>query len=300
MGSTVEYVDLTEKDKAKLVAWTKFEKIASSPNAAKREKTTAEQKASENPHMEAQKVMPGCIVKGTCNFVYLTEGDAENVSRSSAYYALNGWHYLGDKANKKKAEIYSRNKDEYPNYSFYDGDRQPNFYQKYPKSKMDIKKINTALSAPRTEAYDNYLNISKTLYKKGDNNGIGQALPYKWEAHHILPMTCFFEAFTSEQREIILNSDFDINHGGFIIFLPKLIDDCVYHSLQYHSGTHEKYNADIIRIFKDRVVNSLDELIDENEDHDNMNYKLMKQFQKISDEQFDSISDTLKGAKRID
>jgi hypothetical protein len=42
---------------------------------------------------------------------------------------------------------------------------------------------------------------------------IGQTMPYRWQAHHILPMSSFTEFFSLDKLRIILMSNYDINHG---------------------------------------------------------------------------------------
>jgi hypothetical protein len=295
MSKSYEYVDLSEKDEKILRSWEWFEQVTSDPSAAARETQAAEEKSDQKPHMGAQRIIPGCIVKGVCSYVYLTGRKAENVSQSALYYALNGWHYLGDRENRGKASIYARNKDQFKCYEFYSKTFQPNFYQKYPKSKINIQEIKKALSNNIAEAYKCYLNIAKSLCSDKDE-GIGQSLPYRWEAHHILPMTCFYETFTEKQLEVIRQSEFDINHGRFIIFLPHLKEDCDYHLLPYHSGNHLEYNKLVNCLLKDEFCDKLDKLAEPDEPmpHTGIRHKLMEDFGALADLLFGFISHYIK------
>lgn len=49
--------------------------------------------------------------------------------------------------------------------------------------------------------------------------------------------------FTPKQKALLLTTDYDVNQGTNIIFLPKLVVDTQIHRLLYHNGGHKAYNA---------------------------------------------------------
>ncbi len=80
-----------------------------------------------------------------------------------------------------------------------------------------------------------------------------QRCPYPWEAHHMVPASAFDlkdendrPAFTDEQKKLLLQTPYDINHGHNIIMLPKLAWGAPVHGLLQHPSDHPEYTKWVI------------------------------------------------------
>lgn len=99
-----------------------------------------------------------------------------------------------------------------------------------------------------------------------------QKYPYAWEAHHILPGSAFYyelksgPAFTYKQLRLILQSEYNLNHGHNIIMLPDQAWAVPVHALLQHPGDHPNYTQQVMRDMK-VIAQRIQEKIDANSDH---------------------------------
>ncbi|MCP3165929.1 MXAN_0050 family toxin nuclease [Myxococcus qinghaiensis] len=99
-----------------------------------------------------------------------------------------------------------------------------------------------------------------------------QKYPYAWEAHHILPGSAFYyelksgPAFTYQQLRLILQSEYNLNHGHNIIMLPDQAWAVPVHALLQHPGDHPNYTQQVMRDMK-TIAQRIQEKIDSNSDH---------------------------------
>jgi len=92
--------------------------------------------------------------------------------------------------------------------------------------------------------------VARYYFDHGENFKNGST-PYLNEGHHLIPHTSSFETFTDKQMEILKKIDYNVNNGNNIIFLPKLVGDCAFHNLPYHSGSHGQYTDQVKADFKE-------------------------------------------------
>ncbi|WP_205522762.1 AHH domain-containing protein [Myxococcus eversor] len=99
-----------------------------------------------------------------------------------------------------------------------------------------------------------------------------QKYPYAWEAHHILPGSAFYyelksgPAFTYQQLRLILQSEYNLNHGHNIIMLPDQAWAVPVHALLQHPGDHPNYTQQVMRDMR-VIAKKIQEKIDANSDH---------------------------------
>ncbi|MCP3143969.1 AHH domain-containing protein [Pyxidicoccus xibeiensis] len=108
------------------------------------------------------------------------------------------------------------------------------------------------------------LYVSKEFNKR--SSVIGVTLPYPWEAHHLLSTNVFYKYLTLAQIKVILRSDYDINDGRNIIFLPQEPIDTPVHKLPYHSSGHTQYDKKIKREMV-TLKATLDDIVKNQRDH---------------------------------
>lgn len=94
--------------------------------------------------------------------------------------------------------------------------------------------------------------------KVGKKNFEVGYIPYRNQAHHVVPVEVFYApSWTTPHLRIVLASGYDINNAENIILLPQCYGQaylCDYHGLPDHSRGHDKYN--------DKVVSECDEVFD--------------------------------------
>ena len=73
-------------------------------------------------------------------------------------------------------------------------------------------------------------------------NFLAAFMPYKNEAHHLVPIEAVDSAL-EDKLALFKKLPYNINHGENIIFLPKNTKDVDIHKLPQHNGSHPKYNA---------------------------------------------------------
>lgn len=135
----------------------------------------------------------------------------------------------------------------------------------------------------KIDTYECNFNYSAVLQRvdnvKGKRKTAGCSKPYNWEAHHLIPGEAFTvmeatkgkkeEIFTPTQYQLLLMSDYDINHGHNIIALPSNAMDFFQpvHNLIQHPSNHQEYTSRVIKEMK-LIKRSLKEAEEElGEDH---------------------------------
>ncbi|WP_224363356.1 AHH domain-containing protein [Hyalangium versicolor] len=122
----------------------------------------------------------------------------------------------------------------------------------------------------------------------------GQAFPYVWEAHHMLPGSAFYfefngkPCFTAPQRRLILQSEYNINHGHNMINLPDQAWAVPIHRLIQHPGDHENYTGLVMRNLRE-LSQKLQALADRGQPHDKLKEKIFEKLRELEDECWDLI-----------
>ena len=115
-----------------------------------------------------------------------------------------------------------------------------------------------------------------------------QKYPYAWEAHHLLPGSAFYyetkqgPAFTQQQYEILLATDYNINRGHNIIMLPKQAPAVPVHKLIQHPSDHPEYTQLVMADLK-TLSDDLQALIDQSSDHEAVKASLASELDRLED-----------------
>jgi hypothetical protein len=112
--------------------------------------------------------------------------------------------------------------------------------------------------------------------KDATGHDAGQKWPYAWEAHHMLPGSAFYyvnkvngkeeHVFTYQQYRLILQCDYNINHGHNIINLPDEAWAVPVHALIQHPGDHPRYTQLVMEKLRE-ISKKLQKKIDQKEPH---------------------------------
>ena len=127
--------------------------------------------------------------------------------------------------------------------------------------------------------------------KLSNGKKAGQKHPYAWEAHHMLPGSAFYykdktgHCFEPWQIQIILQSEYNINHGHNMIPLPDLARDVPIHKLIQHPGDHPVYTQ-LVMDKLHKIANELDKLKSRSTPHPDLKKNVFKMLQKTEDEQW--------------
>ncbi|KFA94147.1 AHH domain-containing protein, partial [Archangium violaceum] len=202
-----------------------------------------EAKADQNPdHIDGQSRVRGNLAPGRHSYVF-HEGKLKQAYVQS-YYAWNAWNYIGSKSDAVR-NIYDQT--QYAQYRFFAPDYRSNFFQLFPTPSLgSYDSANAEYQAEKEPVLRRYYRRKTAVLFLSSRKGkrvdfIGTSLPYSWEAHHLLPANVFYKELTIEQIKIILRTNYDINDGRNIIFLPENPIDTPIHKLPYHSSGHNKY-----------------------------------------------------------
>ncbi len=136
--------------------------------------------------------------------------------------------------------------------------------------------------------------------KSPTGGNAGQQWPYPWDAHHILPGSAFYyvmkvggkerHAFTFEQLQLILQSDYNINHGHNIINLPKESWAVPVHALIQHPGDHPRYTQKVMKGLL-MISDDLQEIVDQQEDHAGLESAVFKALKNLEEENWKFLVD---------
>ncbi|WP_284663641.1 AHH domain-containing protein [Myxococcus sp. SDU36] len=130
--------------------------------------------------------------------------------------------------------------------------------------------------------------------KDKDKKPALQKYPYAWEAHHILPGSAFYyelkdgPAFTYRQLRLILQSDYNLNHGHNIIMLPDQAWAVPVHALLQHPGDHPIYTQQVIRDMKG-IASEIQEKIDESKDHNMLSFDIFTRLKELEEDYWDLL-----------
>jgi hypothetical protein len=214
----------------------------------------------------------------------------------AGYYTYNGWNYIGA-PGKKNRNIYSGESRRgsyllYKGYGFWRAECAPNFNPEYKRSDLNGAEIMKALK--ELDQKDDISVASRDLLrvlraqsrKKGP---AGQAIPYPFDAHHILPMEAYIKYLTMDHISIILRSSYDINTGQNMIFLPQKERWMKYHHLPAHVDNHPSYTAGLKQKFRE-IKDNLDDVKAKMKPHEWPEFMATK-LHDLEDEEFDAIVD---------
>lgn len=217
-------------------------------NPARHTPGQATSNAEQNPdHLSGQSRVRGNLAPGSHIYVF-AEGKLKQAYVQS-YYAWNAWNYLGSGADAAR-DIYKSAP--HPEYHFFHTNHRPNFYQLYPIAALgryaDAEARYKQEQDPDLRRY--YRRKKEALYPVERLNKtkdyLGSNLPYPWQAHHLLPTNVFYKNLTLKQIQIILRSDYDINDGRNLVFLPEHPVDTLAHKLPFHASQHTSYDRKVV------------------------------------------------------
>jgi len=121
-----------------------------------------------------------------------------------------------------------------------------------------------------------------------------QKYPYAWEAHHILPGSAFYyeledgPVFTYQQLRLILQSEYNLNHGHNIIMLPDQAWAVPVHALLQHPGDHPNYTQQVMRQMK-VIAKKLQKEIDSQKDHKSLVTEIFNRLKEIEEDYWDML-----------
>ncbi|QQR44623.1 AHH domain-containing protein [Myxococcus xanthus] len=130
--------------------------------------------------------------------------------------------------------------------------------------------------------------------KDKDKKPALQKYPYAWEAHHILPGSAFYyelkdgPAFTYRQLRLILQSDYNLNHGHNIIMLPDQAWAVPVHALLQHPGDHPIYTHEVMLDLK-VISQKLQKEIDAQKDHAALVTSIFEQLKDLEEKYWDLL-----------
>nr|WP_225937987.1 AHH domain-containing protein [Myxococcus sp. RHSTA-1-4] len=110
-------------------------------------------------------------------------------------------------------------------------------------------------------------------------------MPYPWQAHHLLPTNFFYKNLTMKEIKIILRSDYDINDGRNLIFLPERPVDTLAHKLPFHASQHPSYDKKVVRQMGN-LKRVLDEVAKKEIEHKDAAAKVEEQIHKLETKMF--------------
>ncbi len=135
--------------------------------------------------------------------------------------------------------------------------------------------------------------------KDSTNVSAGAKWPYPWEAHHMIPGDAFTyvarvagqkgkEVLTKEQYQLLLQSDYDINHGHNIIMLPDQNWAVPIHVLLQHPSNHPEYTDFVIERIRE-ISKDLQKIIDQKKPHKALVEAIFEQMKDIEDTLWDYL-----------
>ncbi|GHG88750.1 AHH domain-containing protein [Comamonas sp. JC664] len=130
--------------------------------------------------------------------------------------------------------------------------------------------------------------------KDKDKKPALQKHPYAWEAHHILPGSAFYyelkdgPAFTYRQLRLILQSEYNLNHGHNIIMLPDQAWAVPVHALLQHPGDHPNYTQQVMADMK-KISKKLQKDIDAQKEHKALATDIFTQLKNLEEDYWDIL-----------
>lgn len=111
--------------------------------------------------------------------------------------------------------------------------------------------------------------------KQNFNPTYAQQFPYSWAAHHMIPGETFYSEvdgkpiFSFKALRLILQTDYNINHGHNQILLPMEDWASPVHTLLCHPSDHPNYTVTVAKDLN-RVSTDLQSKIDQAQPHDTL------------------------------
>lgn len=130
--------------------------------------------------------------------------------------------------------------------------------------------------------------------KKNFNPTYTQKYPYDWAAHHLLPGNAYYyeidgkPVFTFQQLRLVLQTDYNINHGHNLILLPTQDWACPIHTLICHPSDHENWNIQVMDSLKE-ISKDLQKKIDEAEPHETLKTDVFDQLKDAEEDAWDYL-----------
>jgi hypothetical protein len=248
---------------------------------------TAASNAEQNPdHLSGQTRVKGNLASGSHIYVF-AEGKLKQAYVQS-YYSWNAWNYLGSGADGSR-DIYKSAP--HPEYHFFHTDHRANFFQLYPIAALgqytDVEARWRQEKDPTLRRHYRYK--KEALYPVailGKTKAcVGSNLPYPWQAHHLLPTNVFYKNLTTKEIQIILRSDYDINDGRNLIFLPEKPIDTLVHKLPVHASQHVSYDRKVVSNMGD-LKNVLAQVAKKEIEHKDAAAKVEEQLHKLETKMF--------------
>lgn len=125
----------------------------------------------------------------------------------------------------------------------------------------------------------------------------GQRFPYTWEAHHMVPASAFYlkdendrPAFTDEQRDLLMQTPYDVNHGHNIIMLPKLAWGAPVHGLLQHPSDHPEYTKRVIKLLQE-IADSVQKKVKQKKPHKDVVANFFELLKKVEDKNWNFLVD---------
>lgn len=203
-------------------------------------------------------------------------------------------------------------------------------YLKKNKARGDVFRMTPARENRIHGSFDNFIqpvcvDFIINNFGLGDNNPenftpnakinsktAGNAYPYAWNGHHMIPCGAFYqgqkkdgmlkEIFNEDQYALLLMSDFNVNHGQNVIPLPSRHPFFqAVHDMVLHPSNHNNYTKMVQEKMK-KVAKGLEELTDQaDEPHPEISVaiaeelsdfedKLWKEFVKMGKEEVDAAN----------
>jgi hypothetical protein len=244
----------------------------------KKRKSEKTKKAKAEPHASAASIPKGVLAK-------------------DAYYAQNGHDYIEGQASRNK--VYKKVDAEYASLAgLLEDELEPFEFPnlKYPENFNPGAKVAMGARVVATFDKTRLSNIAKRDAKRKKTGSkapdpANQYFPYAWEAHHMLPGSAFYyedaqgHCFEPWQIQLILRSDYNINHGHNIIFLPDESWAVPIHRMIQHPGDHPVYTQEVMKNLR-RIAQDLEGMRDKKAKHPELKAAMFERLKNLEDEQW--------------
>lgn len=98
-------------------------------------------------------------------------------------------------------------------------------------------------------------------------------------------------AFKDDEKKLLMQTEYDINHGHNIIMLPKLAWGAPVHGLLQHPSDHPEYTIKVIGMLQE-VAKTVQKLVKKKPpDHKDVVANFFKRLKKVEDDCWNSLVD---------
>lgn len=263
----------------------RLEKAAASKYKPAPKKKKGQKKKTTNPkpqeHVDATSIPKGVLAK-------------------DAYYAQNGHDFIEDNGGRNR--VYKKVDPKYASLAGFEEDELEPFEfpnPKYPENFNPGAKLAPGSRPVLTEDPKRKRDIAARAAKRKKTKSkapdpANQYFPYPWEAHHILPGSAFYyveddkHCFAPWQIQLILRSDYNINHGHNIIFLPDESWSVPIHRMIQHPGDHPVYTQEVMKELR-KIAESLEEMKQSGAKHPELKAAVLDQLKNLEDDKWDFL-----------